>query len=146
MKKMGSIPSMEPSESELFFTDLTIIEAEGKHEEVNRIMIEDMYDGYKWVINTSLTLLSMAGVANFNLDFYYDGKVIILDFEPSMPNLLYNPDLSFLSLWAQSNGWSVPEPHPDLIRTSIEFWKHFWETSIIQSSFLDNKFGAKTFE
>ena len=126
----------------LNFTDLTIIETEGKYDEIEEIFNKEVHDKHEWVISTNLTLDNEAGVGVFEIDFYFDKKVVITSYSPSIGDVYYNPDIMCLSEWSQGNGWLRPEPVSDLIKGDIGFWKHFWETGIIISEFFEKRHGS----
>ena len=130
-------------EFEFFFTDTTILESNGGYEEVQKLMEEDI-GGHDWVLITNLTVFNkqLGSQGEFELHMFKGGKVVIYDYVPSIGDLLYNPDLSALTMWCLSTGWDVPEPFPDLVELDREFWKHFWETSIIKSELLDSRYGT----
>jgi len=58
-------------------------------------------------------------------------------------DLYYNPDIQVISTWAQENGWKIPSPSESLIRSDKAFWKHFWDTLIIDSEFFDRVHGKR---
>ena len=131
-------------EYEFYFTDVTILEADGEYEEVEKLMEEDIGQ-HDWVLTTDLSIFNkpLRSQGDFELQLYKDGKVIIYDYLPSIGDLLYNPDLAALTMWCAGKGWQVPEPYPDLVTSDLEFWKHFWETSIINSELLERRYGPR---
>jgi hypothetical protein len=128
-------------ESQLFFSDITILSTDGIFEDVKKLMKDDI--AKEWNLTSDVTVITQSGAAGFVLDFHHDGKVIIVDYIPSIANALYNSDLATLSEWCQAKGWKRPEPEPDLVRTDVQFWKHFWEMFLIDSSHLEKIFGAR---
>ena len=46
-------------------------------------------------------------------------------------------------MWAQESGWKIPQPHYDLVKSDKEFWKHFYDTLIIDSDYLDKLYGER---
>ena len=120
-------------EIELNFSDLTMAETEGIFELVEQKMLGEFPSNKKWVIKTELTIESKFGIGTMILNLYYDGRIYILEYEPSIGNVFYNPDVQAFSGWSQENGWKIPQPHVDLIRSSKEFWRHFYDTLIIDS-------------
>ena len=134
---------MEDMDVILNFTDITMSETDGVFEEVKKIMISEFPHNNKWVIKTNLTIDSKMGIGEMKLDLYGDGKIYILEFNPSIKDVYYNPDITALSQWAQENGWRIPQPHEDLIKKNKEFWKHFYDTLIIDSDYLDELCGKR---
>jgi hypothetical protein len=146
---------------ELFFSDLTMLESEGEYNLTKKIMesekkvititsggkskeIEIEIGPSEWVIKTTLTISSQFGKCNLVLDFYYDGRVYIISYIPSVSgDFAYNPDMRCLSMWCQSNGWKVPQPSESLIKASITFWKKTWKTNIIDSDYLSQRYGER---
>ena len=134
---------MEGTEFRIDFTDLTLIETEGNFEETNNIMKKEPPFNEKWVIRTFATVSSISGSGGMELQFHGDKSVYIIDYIPSIGDLFYNPDLRVISMWSQENGWKVPQPHPDLVKDNKEFWKHFYDTLIIDSDYLDKLYGKR---
>jgi len=133
--------TQDNDEFDVSFSDLTLIEFEGKYSDIKDVMDKEHPN---WCLCTTMTITNpTTGCSNFELDLHHDGKIIITDYEPSIGDVFYNPDISCLSVWSQKSGWQIPEPLPDLVRIDIGFWKYFWETSIINSLFLDNKYGER---
>ena len=129
---------------EIDFTDITVLEADGLYEDVKQIMADDV--AKEWMLETNAIINSEFGVSEFLLHLYFDGRIYIMSFVSSTDNdAYYNPDVRFLSFWAQESGWKVPQPFPELVRDNMDFWRHFWETSIVDSDFLDIKIGKKTY-
>jgi len=129
---------------EIDFNDITMLEANGSYDEVKNIMAGDV--AQEWMLESDATIISNFGDSSFLLHLYYDGRIYIMSFKSSPGNeAYYNPDLRFLSFWAQESGWKVPQPFPDLVKEDISFWKHFWETKILDSDYLDEKIGKKTY-
>jgi len=129
---------------EIDFGDITLLEANGLYKEVQKIMSDDF--AKEWMLESEVSITSSFGESSFLLHLYYDGSIYIMSFNSSPGNdAYYNPDIRFLSFWAQESGWKVPQPFPDLVRESTDFWKHFWETRIVDSEYLDDKVGKKTY-
>ena len=121
----------EEIDFELNFTDVTISETDGIFSDVLYAMTHQ-YDNLTgillsspedWTIRTTLTVESDLGIAKY--DVYY------------------NPDVSALSEWCQRKGWNIPEPSVALVKSNIEFWKHYWETTLVDSGYLDEVFGVR---
>jgi len=127
------------SEYALDFDDPTIIETDGRYDAVKALMYDELFvDPDDWMLKSKLVVSSYSGLAEFELNFYQNRKLYIVDYSASQSDVFYNTDLSVLSVWAQEAGWNIPRPHPDLIRARSAFWKHFWELGVIQSEYLDN--------
>lgn len=132
------------AEFEMDFTDITILEANGIYERVKEIMAGDV--AKEWMLETYAFITSEFGESEFLLHLYYDGRIYIMSFVSSAGNdAYYNPDVRFLSFWAQESGWKIPQPFPELVKDNMDFWKHFWETGIIDSEFLDQRVGKKLY-
>jgi len=138
-------------EFEINFTDLTLLEANGEFEEVNRLMSEpiEMIGGIKspvpsdkWVVKSTVTISHAMGFGSVICDFYHDGKIIIISYFPSSKDL-YSIDIRCLSAWASSYGWKKPEPISYIIDEWKDFWVMQWETHVIDSEFLDRKIGPR---
>ena len=132
---------MDELEVEIIFTDLTLCEANGVYEDVAAIMEKESPGSTDWMLRSTMTMDSMYGLATFILHLDYGGAIRIATYMPSSGNTFYNPDMQILSVWAQENGWEIPQPHRDLVSADIEFWKHHWETNLVGSDYLDEMFG-----
>jgi hypothetical protein len=130
-------------EFEFNFTDETILETDGEYAEVVRLMDEEEVSVPEWYLKSILTIESDIGMARFSLNFWHNGRIIINEYDPSLGDVAYNPDLQALTAWASAKGWKVPEPNEMLVRQNIEFWKDYWETLLIDSPYLDELFGVR---
>lgn len=131
-------------EFDLTFNDPTMLEADGLFDGVNDIMTaEHPIPDRLWMLKTTLVILSGFGVAELELNLYSNKEIYITDYKPSQKDVFYNMDLSVLSAWAQDAGWAVPRPHPDLIRTKLSFWKHFWDLGVVDSDYLERLYKKK---
>ena len=130
--------------TELIFSDITLLESEGKFDETNKIMEQEMWKDHKWMIESGLTVKSETGISEMTLHLYHDKNVIIMDYNSSEGDVFYNPDIQALSAWCQNNGWNVPQPYIDLVINDVDFWKHFWDVQLIDSPYFNEKFGERT--
>jgi len=133
-------------EFEIQFTDHTMKETDGNYKLTNKLMTSEFPYVEKWMINTEVIITTPFGVCQMELNFYHDKNIYIINYIPSISDVFYNPDLRCLTLWAQSAGWNIPRPKNFLIKSNLEFWKHFWETLIIDSDYLDDIFGKREHE
>jgi hypothetical protein len=126
------------------FSDPTILETEGIYSNVKDLMDKELFGKHSWMLESHVVISSQFGVAEMILHFCNNGDIYITEFVPSIKgDVFYNPDIRCISMWAQENGWHVPKPHPDLVRMDLGFWKHFWETGLVDSELLDKKFGKR---
>ena len=130
-------------EVELNFTDVTMAETNGVFDEVKKKMDEEFPHDGKWMIRTDLTIDSGVGLAIMTLNLYYNKRVDIVKYDPSIGDVYYNPDLQSLSQWCQENGWNIPQPKSDIIKINKEFWKYFYDTLIIDSDYFDKIYGKR---
>lgn len=144
----------------LSFSEVTLLETDGVFSEVKDKMEkqEDFLEhrkGYTvvnlnanvvgehdWCLKTRLSIASDFGECRFNLDFHHDGRVIILGYLPS-PAGMFTTDVGCLSRWCQENGWKVPEPSQSLILSKLDLWKQLWNTLLVDSEYLDDRFGVR---
>lgn len=125
------------------FTDVTLSQTNGIYSEVKKIMESEFPYPKNWVIKTDITIDSEFGMGEMTLNFYFDGRIYIINYIPSVGDVFYNPDLQVISQWSQENGWKIPQPSEDLIKDNKEFWKHFYDTLIIDSDYFDEKYGKR---
>lgn len=128
---------------ELNFTDITMSETDGIFSEVEKKMLGEFPYDNKWMIRTDLTIVSPTGIGEMILHCFHDGNILIVDYNPSMGDVFYNPDIQAISQWAQEGGWKIPQPGIDLIKQHREFWKHFYDTLVIDSKYFDNLYGIR---
>jgi len=135
----------EKLDFEINFTDITLLESDGKYSKTKEIMDEEI--SKEWMLKTEAIIISEFGEASFILHFYYDGRVYIMEFasQGNTDDVYYNPDIRFLSFWAQESGWKVPQPFPDLVKENMDLWRYFWDTGIVDSDYLDKKVGKKEY-
>ena len=125
------------------FTDITLNEADGVFEDTKEIMDNEVPRVEKWVLRSFVTIVSNSGEGSMEIQCHSDGNFYILDYEPSIGDLFYNPDIQAISMWAQDNGWNIPQPHPELVKSNKEFWKYFYDTLVIDSEYLDKLYGGR---
>lgn len=130
-------------EPEFNFSDVTILQADGEYQEVKKIMEKELRKDATWMLRSDLTIDFPTGSCVMVLHFYDNGNIYITDYKSSVSDVFYNPDIPCLSIWAQENGWNVPQPHPDMIKAGLDFWKHFWDTRIIDSDYFDTRYGER---
>jgi len=131
---------------ELDFDDNTLLETEGDFEEIMKIMKKDT-PADTWMLCSGLrmtiTIHGQMMEAQFLLHFYSDGKIYIMEYSPSSSDVSYNPDMSGLSTWVKSKGWSSLHPYVDLVKNNLVFWKFFWESHLVDSDYLDHNYGKR---
>jgi hypothetical protein len=107
-------------------------------------MLQETVPTKEWMLESRIYISSEFGDAEAILHLYCNKDVYIIDFAPSAGNDgINNPDIRYLSFWAQESGWNIPQPFPDLVRLNFDFWKHFWGAGIVNSNFLDKKLGER---
>ncbi len=148
-------------EFEITFTDVTMAEADGNYKIVKRLMeeappirvltskgstssfvVSNLPAQSGWTIHTRLTILSPLGEGHMTLNLNHDGKIYIVDYMGNT-STIYNPDIRCLCTWAQQAGWQIPEPTESLIKDAPIFWKQMWDTTIVDSEYLDKKYGIR---
>lgn len=139
-------------EYEVRATDVTINEANGNYDHTKQIMENDPnmgrsiprgYNSSSWVIRSEIGVLNVFGYNEMTCQFQADGRVFILSYIPTVRDVYYNVDIRCLGHWCQENGWKRPEPTPMVINERLDFWKHQWQTHVIDSEYMDKKFGKR---
>ena len=138
---------MNDIEYEINFTDLTLLEAEGNYNKVKEIMKDEIFAGNSWMLSSDVSLTSFIGgkpfESSFVLQFYSNGDVYVSSYQSSSGDVYYNPDITGLAHFIKENNWKSLRPSKDLVRDNTDFWKHFWDTYIIDSDYLDIRFGKR---
>jgi hypothetical protein len=130
-------------EIQLDFTDVTMAEADGDFEEVKDIMIQEVPYDDSWMIRSTITITSEFGVGVMVVHFFGTGKILIMEYNPSVNDVFYNPDVRAFCTWSQDFGWNIPQPSIDLAKKDKEFWKYFWDTLLIDSDYFDKAYGKR---
>jgi len=134
---------LEEIEIQFDFTDITIIEKDGIYKEINELMLSEFPHSDKWVIRSFVTIGSRYGIGEMELQFHADGSVYILEYKPSMGDLYYNPDIMAISEWARKKGWKIPQPQDSLAKKNKIFWRHFYDTLVIDCDYFDKIYGKR---
>lgn len=125
------------------FTDITLNETDGVYDDTKELMLKEIPRIETWILRSFVTIVSDSGEGFMEIQCHADGNIYILDYDPSIGDLFYNPDIMAISMWAQESGWKIPQPHPDLIKSNKEFWKYFYDTLVIDSNYLDKLYGGR---
>jgi len=135
-------------EFEIQFTDLTLLEANGLFDKVSALMKKDSEEtgaigkNLEWMLRSKVTIMNPFGFVLLICHFYHNGKVYISEYLPSVKDI-HNQDIRYLTHWCNESGWKTPEPLPTVVESWIPFWKKEWETFIIDSDYLDKRFGVR---
>lgn len=136
---------MEEIEVQLDFSDITLSETDGVFKDADSIMKKEPPFNEKWVLRSNVTITSPSGIGEMVIQCHGDGHIYIIEYEPSIRDVYYNNDIQVLSMWSQNNGWRIPQPHFELVESDKEFWKHFWETLLVDSVYLDKLYGERDY-
>ena len=134
---------MEEIDITIDFSDITLSETDGKYDEVKKIMLKETPNYEKWVLRSDVTISSPSGISSMEIQCQGDGSIYILKYIPSIADVYYNNDIQAISLWAQENGWKIPQPKYTLVEDNKNFWKYFWDTLSIDSDYLDKLYGKR---
>lgn len=129
-----------PYSFELSFTDLTLLEADGSFDVVNKIMNSQELGEHEWAIKANASLHTEFGICQFEADFLWDRSFNLIEFYPSDGNPFQNPDLRCLNYWSDVNGWKKPSPHPNLVKDNRDFWTEVWKSNQVDSDYLESKY------
>lgn len=131
----------------LDFDDRTLLESDGDFEYTKALMEKESLGHEKWMLESKLQMSAMLGgrlfYSLFVLHFYHTGDIYIMEYMPSTQEIFTNPDINGLYSWATGAGWKRILPCDDIIREQTEFWRHFWETHLVDSDYLDKNFGNR---
>ena len=130
-------------EIEIEFTDVTMAETEGVFKDVEKKMLSELPNKGKWMIKTNMTIASEFGIGQIEANFYYDGNIRIIEYDYSVGDVFYNPDIPALSQWAQKSGWKIPQPCEHLCATQKDFWKHFYDMLVVDCGYFDRVYGER---
>jgi hypothetical protein len=130
-------------ELQIDFTDFTLAESDGVFSKTREIMINEFPYKEDWMLQSRITISSKFGIGEMTVNFYGDGKILIVEYKPSVSDVFYNSDIQGFSMWSQDNGWKIPQPNVDLCLSHRELWKHFWETLVVDCSYFDKVYGKR---
>jgi hypothetical protein len=124
------------------FSDITILEAQGEYKECRRIL-KECGSREPWCLRSKLTIIHPFGVCDMELEFHSDRRLRIISCRPSTSEPVANYDLRCLRQWVEANNWKIPVPSKHVIESDINFWKHMWDVTLIDSEFFDERYGDK---
>ena len=127
-------------EPDFRWTDITIIEADSKYAAVCEIMKNEPTP---WCLRSDLTLVHPFGISLMTIEFFDDGRVVIVSCMPSTKDAASNFDTRCLTQWCGENGWKRPEPSKHVIMAMLDFWKHMWQVNTVDSSYLEERYGKR---
>ena len=96
-----------------------------------------------WMIEDDLIISHQFGKSIFTIHFYQNGESSIYSFHKDRPNGSNLMDLRALVILLIRNGWKRPYPVSSEVDYAIEFWKDAWETGLVDSPYLEKKFGVR---
>ena len=134
---------MEKTQFEINFSDITILETDGKYDRIKELMLED--NGYRaeWVVRSHVTLTHSGGGCEFVISFWHDKDLRIMEYNTSEKDFFGNQDLMCLSTWAQGRGWNLPKVSEQLVKDKLKYWKYFWSVHLVDSEYLDKFYGDR---
>lgn len=136
---------------EITYSDLTLSETDGYYDAVSNLMASDRNDPpvSEWVIRSNVFIGSNVfidshlGFSQLEIQLHHDKSLYIIDYIPSSKDILFNPEIPAMSVWANERGWNIPEPSEWLCKSQKALWKHFWETRLINSPYYDELYGER---
>lgn len=96
-----------------------------------------------WMIEDDLHVKHMIGNSVFTIHFYENRDIIIYAFHKNKPNGSDITDLRALVIFLINKGWNRPSPTTSEVDYVKDFWREAWETGLIDSKYLDNKYGIR---
>lgn len=130
---------------EFSFSDISMCESGGEFEVLDKLMNDEIPQN-KWCIITKLYINSNLGTCEFELQCDYSKNIYILEYSSSIEDVFCNPDIPGLSRWAQEKGWNIPQPSEFVAKSNKEFWKHFYDTNVIDCNYFDKVYGKRESE
>jgi len=96
-----------------------------------------------WMIEDDLSVSHQFGSSVFTVHFYPSREVIIYSFHKNRPNGSDMMDLRALVIFLMNKGWNRPSPISSEIDYAMDFWREAWETGLVDSDYLQKKFGKR---
>lgn len=133
-------------EFEIQFTDVTMCEGGGKYSEIKDIMKKQLLkEGIKsadWTIRSVVIIQHETGMCRMTCEFKFGPLVRICDYQSTSKDI-FNDDARCLCAWSNSSGWGIPDVSENAVLDSLEYWKTQWETFIVNSPYLEKRFGKR---
>jgi len=138
--------------SNVEFNDITLIEGNGDYKKICSIMEGEHLP--KWMLETSAIITCfqnsngqkiIISEANLKLQFFNDGIVKITSYATIVPDPMFSPDIRYLKSYLTDKGWKRIEPHIYLVDENLMLWKTLWETGMVESDYLEKRFGPREF-
>jgi hypothetical protein len=137
-------PQVRTFDFDITFDDITLAETDGVFSEVKSLMAEEYSPN--WILRSKIHIKSVFGEGLLIAQFYSDMTVCITDYFNKMETAYFNADIKVFSSWCQNSGWKVPEVSAELIKLNPFFWKEIWRSNLIDSSYLEERFGKRSYE
>jgi hypothetical protein len=96
-----------------------------------------------WMIEDNLSVSHQFGSSVFTVHFYPSKETIIYSFHKNRPNGSDMMDLRALVIFLMNKGWKRPSPISSEIDYAMDFWREAWETGLVDSDYLQKKFGKR---
>jgi hypothetical protein len=107
---------------ELTIKDITINEANGQFDHVEKLMIESTAAPLeKWVIPTQFGLINGAEDSFGLMDFWNTGECVLMAYQTNFATNYYPVDLLFLYTWLKERGWNFVIDE-DLRNMAPDYW------------------------
>lgn len=131
---------------EISFTDATINEGGGYYRYIKDIMKKHLLSGgisrADWTLRSNILLQHETGMCKLVCEFKFGPKIRICEYASSSKDI-FNDDVRCFRYWSEKFGWGRPEVSDALIDDWMDFWKNQWELFMVDSSYLDNRFGKR---
>lgn len=96
-----------------------------------------------WMIESIATVKFDMMEINYVVHFSHNARTVIYSSGSGGARAGDQKAVRMLSYWLIDNGWKRPEPSPGEADSSRDFWKELWVTGVVDSMYLQSKFGKR---
>ncbi len=112
----------------------------GQYSRISKKMRETDPVAVKWMIESNISVHHPLGNFSCVVHMNYDKNIILYNTHSVKMQAHNINDVRFLRKAIIWLGWNSLTVIPSEIDSSLDFWKRCWETRLIDSNYLDNKF------
>lgn len=110
---------------QIFFSDITINEADCSRSVVDKLMNRDVPRGTEWMLSTEVAMTNGFDESLGALQFWNNGEAILTGFESGFTEEIVPVDAIYLNDYLSENGWDFVVDE-SLVEGNPEFWDKYF--------------------
>jgi len=115
----------------------------GSFDDVSSYMRKHDPEAMLWMIESTVNVTIETIIVRYVVHFSYDGRTVIYSSGSSGMRAGDQRAVRVLSSWVIDHGWKRPEPSPSEADAARDFWKELWTTGVVDSKYLQTKYGKR---